>query len=279
MPSDPPLRLAIAGVTGRMGRMIAMHARAAADISTVLGLVADSEAERGGTLDQVTGEAADSGIPVRALADGGLGEAEVMVDFTVPEAAAAHAEAAADGGLALVVGTTGLGREQLDAIGKAARRAPILVAPNTSVGINVLRGLAAQAAAALGMDEFDAEIVEAHHRGKADAPSGTALALGREVAAARGQDLDGCATYARTPDSRGGRATGEIGFASIRGGGIFGEHTVMLASRDERVEITHRAMSRDVFALGALRAARFVRTAEPGLYEMRDALGLPAGRA
>lgn len=277
MPSDAPARLAVAGATGRMGRLIARHAGESGDFRVAVALVAEDEKERGGTLDQVTGNPADAAVPVRALGDGDLAEIDVMVDFTAPDASAAHAQAAAKGRFALVIGTTGLGPTHHQAIREASGHTPVLVAPNTSIGVNLLRRLAAEAAAALGAAEFDAEIVEAHHRGKADAPSGTALALGEAVAAARGQDLGECAAYARTPDRPGRRADGEIGFASIRGGGVFGEHTVMLVSRDERVELTHRAMSRDVFALGALRAARFVRSAAPGLYGMQHVLGAAPG--
>lgn len=200
------------------------------------------------------------------------GVAAVWIDFSSPAAAAASAAKAAERGAALVVGTTGLGPEAKHALVQAAHRIPVVLAPNTSVGVTVLLQLVADAAQLLGPD-YDLEIVETHHRWKRDAPSGTALRLAQALAEATGRDLSRDAHYARQGDI-GPRTKAEIGIQTVRGGDVVGDHTVYFLGDGERIEITHRASTRDTFARGAIRAALWVRDRVPGLYDMRDVLGL-----
>lgn len=219
------------------------------------------------------GEAAGekkAGAPIQADLAGILDSGDVVVDFSAAASAAAHATLCARRQTPLVIGTTGLSPAETAAVGQAAKAIPVVFSPNMSVGVNLLFGLARQVAAALG-EEYDVEIVEAHHRFKADAPSGTAKKLAEEVAAARGIDLAQEGVYGRKGQV-GERKRGEIGIHAVRAGDIVGEHTVIFSTLGERVEITHRAHSRDTFARGALRAARFVLSAAPGLYTMRDVL-------
>lgn len=199
-------------------------------------------------------------------------QADCMIDFTSPEATLGHVDACLQAGLRMVIGTTGLSREQSERIAAAAGRIAIVMAPNMSVGVNVAFRLAETAARAFG-DEYDVEIIEAHHRNKVDAPSGTALRFGDLVARALGRDLAGNAVYGREGQV-GARVAKAIGFHAIRGGDIVGEHTVMFAGEGERIEITVRSGSRSTYALGALRAARYVMSKERGLYDMQDVLGL-----
>ncbi len=208
-----------------------------------------------------------------ALGRGPAG-AEVVIDFTAPGAAAGHAAACAAGGQALVMGTTGLDAGALAALDAAAARIPVLYARNMSLGVTVLTELVHQAAALLGPD-FDAEIVEAHHRDKKDAPSGTALQLGEALAAARGRPLAEVAVYGRHGLGPSGRPPGAIGFAALRAGAIVGDHTVLLAGAEEQLELTHRATDRTLFARGALRAAGWLAGKPPGRYSLRQVLGLP----
>lgn len=195
-----------------------------------------------------------------------------MIDFTVQAVARRHADLAARHGVALVIGTTGLEPDDQTAIAAAADVVPVVQAANMSVGVNLLLGLTEKVAATLG-DDYDIEIVEMHHRHKVDAPSGTALALGRAAAAGRETSLDAVAQRVR--DGRiGARRQGDIGFATLRGGDVVGEHTVIFAADGERIEITHRATSRSVFARGAIRAALWTHGQPAGLYSMRQVLGL-----
>ncbi len=221
-------------------------------------------------------DAANEGVPTGVIvtADPGaaLEGAAVAVDFSVPQCTAVHARACLDRGVPLLVGTTGFGPEARSVLESASDRIPVLLAPNTSVGVAVLSRLVELAAAALGED-FDTEISEAHHRMKRDAPSGTALALGEAIAATRGRGLAEVAVYDRY-GTTGSRAPGSIGFSVLRAGDIVGEHTVTFASQSERLELTHRAADRIVFARGALRAAEWLIGRPPGLYGMRDVLGL-----
>lgn len=197
---------------------------------------------------------------------------DAAIEFSTPEATAAHAALAAAAGTAHVIGSTGLDAAQAAAVRAAAARAPVVWAPNMSVGVNLLFALVERAAAVLG-DEYDVEIVEMHHRHKVDAPSGTALGLGRAAAAGRGVDHDKAAARGRDGHT-GPRRRGDIGYAVLRGGAVPGDHTVVFAADGERVELGHRAASRDVFADGAVRAALWTRGRPPGLYDMRDVLGL-----
>lgn len=198
---------------------------------------------------------------------------EVAIDFTAPVATTRHAEACAAGGHALVVGTTGLSAGELAALQAAALRVPVLHARNMSLGVTVLTELVRQAATLLG-PEFDVEVTEAHHRDKKDSPSGTALQLGEAVALVRGQQLADVAVLARPGQASTVRRADAIGFSSVRGGAIVGDHTVLLAGAEELLELTHRATDRALFARGALRAATWLQRKPAGLYSLRDVLGL-----
>ncbi len=195
---------------------------------------------------------------------------DVAIDFTSPLAAAAHAQACVERGVALVIGTTGLTHQHEEALRAASVHVPIVYSSNMSIGVNLLAALVRQTAAQLG-PEYDIEIVELHHNRKIDAPSGTALMLGREAAAGRGQSLDDLRAKPREGQSA-PRRGGEIGFSSLRGGDIPGEHTVYFVGEAERLELTHRAGNRLIFARGALRAAEWVAGRTPGLYSMRNVL-------
>jgi len=199
---------------------------------------------------------------------GAIRQADVLIDFTRPEGTLAHLKHAR----AMVIGTTGFTEEDKGAIAEAAKRIPIVMAANFAIGVNATYKLAETAARILG-DDYDVEIVEAHHRHKVDAPSGTALHLGEIVAQALGRDLDKNAVYGRKGDL-GERKPKQIGFHAIRGGDIIGEHTVIFAGSGERVEVTVRSQSRTTYAQGALRAVKFLRGKAPGLYGMGDVLGL-----
>jgi 4-hydroxy-tetrahydrodipicolinate reductase len=267
------VRLAVAGAGGRMGQALIEAALALPDVVLTSALdVAGSPAlgrDAGERFGRATGVSIGSDIP------GALRGADVLVDFTRPEGTLAHVAACAAAGVGAVVGTTGFSEAQRAALAAHARSVPIVLAANMSVGVVVLLSLVEQAAAKLGPG-YDVEIVEMHHRHKVDAPSGTALQLG-EAAAGSGRKLADCAVYAREGHT-GERAPGTIGFAALRGGDVVGEHTVVFAGTGERVELSHRATSRQNFAGGALRAAVFVAgkraAGQVGLFDMRDVLGL-----
>lgn len=213
------------------------------------------------------GEAVDQAARRR-----GGGESVVVVDFTTPEASARHAELCAKKGVALVVGTTGFDQSGRNAVRAAGSTVPVVMAPNMSVGVNLMLVLAKKAAEVLGED-FDIEILEAHHRMKADAPSGTALRLGEVVAEAVGRNLEEVGVYERK-GVIGARAEPEIGMQTLRGGDVAGEHTVYFFGQGERMELTHRATSRDIFVKGAVRAAKWLAGRPAGLYGMEDVLRL-----
>ncbi len=266
--------LTLFGVTGRMGEALLRElAEPAADESAaaagwrLTGAVASAGSAR---LGERVGP--PPGVAIVADPAAALVGAQVAIDFSHPAAAAAHASACAAAGVPLLVGTTGLDPAAVAALAAAAERVPVLVAPNTGVGVNVMAKLVALAAQALGADA-DVEILEAHHRFKRDAPSGTALALGEAVAAARGEPLRALAAPPRQGTS-GPRERGQIGFAVLRAGDIVGEHTVLFGLQGERLEITHRATDRGVFARGALRAAAWLAGQPPGRYSMSDVLNL-----
>ena len=263
------LRIAVCGACGRMGKRIIACAADEPGI-TVSGAV-----ERAGhpCLGSDAGECAGApklGVPVVTDLGAAARGADVIVDFSGREAAAANAETAASLGRPIVIGTTGLGDADMAAMKRASRKVACLVAPNMSVGVHLLFRVAAEVARALG-DDYDVEIVETHHRMKKDAPSGTALALARAVAEARGIDLSNGAVYGRRGEA-GERPRGQIGIHAVRQGDIVGDHSVSFASTGERVELVHRATSRDTFARGALRAARWIAGRAPGLYGMADVL-------
>jgi len=256
------MRVAVAGAGGRMGRALIDAVLADRDLALAAALDAAGSPALGQPAGSLT-----IGSDLGALAG-----AEVLVDFTRPEGTLAHLEACLQHGKPMVIGTTGFSDVQKARIAEGARRLPIVFSPNFAIGVNVVFRLAQTAAAALG-DAYDVEIVEAHHRHKVDAPSGTALKLGELVAGALGRDLGKVATHGRSGDT-GERPAHAIGFHAIRGGDIVGEHTVIFAGAGERVEIAVRSYSRMTYAAGALRAAKWLRGRAPGLYDMFDVLGL-----
>jgi 4-hydroxy-tetrahydrodipicolinate reductase len=212
-------------------------------------------------------------VAITADLQQGLASAQVLIDFTRPEGTLAHLAACRQRRVNAVIGTTGFSEAQKAEIAEHARHIAIMMAPNMSVGVNVVLKLLDTAARALA-EGYDIEIIEAHHRHKVDAPSGTALAMGETVAAALGRDLKRCAVYGREGVT-GERDPSTIGFATVRGGDIVGDHTVLFAGTGERIEISHKASSRATFAQGALRAARFLATQSHGLFDMNDVLGIP----
>jgi len=197
---------------------------------------------------------------------------DVLIDFTVPEKSLEHIKTCADLGKPLVVGTTGFSKEQMGEINKHVQNIPCVLSPNMSIGVNLCFKILAEIAKTIG-DDYDMEIVEAHHRMKKDAPSGTAVKMAQVIAQAVNRNLDEVGVYARK-GMIGERSNKEIGIQTLRAGDIVGEHTVMFAGKGERIEITHRAHSRDTFAAGAVRAAKWVVGKKPGLYDMQDVLGL-----
>jgi 4-hydroxy-tetrahydrodipicolinate reductase len=265
------IAIGVTGCGGRMGRMLIAEIHGTEGCKVAGGIEAAGNAVLGRDLGEL------AGLGALGLAAGDdphklFAASDVVVDFTVPAATVAHAAAAADARKPLVIGTTGLEPAHESAIAAAARTIAVMRAPNMSLGVNLLLGLVRQAASLLG-DEYDIEIVEMHHRHKVDAPSGTALALGRAAAAARGIDLAAKSQRARDGIT-GPRRRGDIGFAALRGGDVAGDHVVIFAGDGERIELTHRAGSRQIFARGAVRAARWVVGKPPGLYGMADVLGL-----
>jgi 4-hydroxy-tetrahydrodipicolinate reductase len=201
-----------------------------------------------------------------------LKNGDVLIDFTFPEASLAHIKVCAELGKPIVIGSTGFSKEQLAIIGGFAQKVPCVLSPNMSIGVNLCFKILAEIARTIG-DDYDMEIVEAHHRMKKDAPSGTAVKMAQVIAEAVNRNLDEVGVYARK-GMIGERTRKEIGIQTIRGGDIVGEHTVLFAGKGERIEITHRAHSRDTFAAGAVRAAKWVCGQKPGLYDMQNVLGL-----
>jgi 4-hydroxy-tetrahydrodipicolinate reductase len=264
-----PVKLAIAGAGGRMGRMLVEAALADPGVRITAALDRADRPELGRDCGEFLGRS--TGVAIGAdLAQ--LAAAEVLIDFTRPEGTLAHLEACRRHGVKMVIGTTGFDDAGKRAIGEASASIGIVFAPNMSVGVNATFRLLEVAAAILASG-YDVEIVEAHHRHKVDAPSGTALRMGEVVAAAQGRALKDLAVYAREGVT-GERQAGTIGFSSVRGGDIVGDHTVLFAGHGERIEITHRASSRMPYALGSLRAARFIAGRGHGLFDMQDVLGL-----
>lgn len=265
-----PLKVVIAGCSGRMGH--ALLESVFTDPALVLHGALDraDNPQSGHDAGEQFGRL--TGVKVTADVETALQGADVLVDFTRPEASMQYLDACQKAGVSLVIGTTGFSAEQKTAIEAASKNIPIVFAPNMSVGVTLLINLVEQAAKVL-KDGYDIEVVEMHHRHKVDAPSGTALRLGEAAAKGIGQDLKDCAVYAREGVT-GEREAGTIGFATLRGGDVVGDHTVMFAGVGERVEITHKASSRATFAVGALRAAKFLADKKTGLYDMQDVLGL-----
>lgn len=265
------IKIGIVGCAGRMGLMLVREVLDGADIELIGGTERPGADAVGRDLAEVAGRPA-SGVVVGIDAKTLFRQADVVIDFTSPAATVEHAGLAAETRTAHVVGTTGMDPTLTAALGDHAARAPIVVAPNYSIGVNLLTALVTQVARTLD-PSYDIEIVEMHHRHKVDAPSGTALGLGRAAAEGRGVALD--TVWKKSRDGiTGERPAGEIGFATLRGGDVVGDHTVIFAAEGERLELAHRASSRQVFAKGAIRAARWVAGRPPGLYSMADVLGL-----
>ena len=269
-PTPNLLRICVAGASGRMGQMLVDAVRAsgdcvlsgALDIATSPALGQDAGAFGGQS----------TGVTITADLDVGLAGSQCLIDFTRPEGTLAHLRVCVQHGVNAVIGTTGFTDAQKAEIAEAAKSIAIVMAPNMSVGVNVTLKLLEMAAKALSTG-YDIEIIEAHHRHKVDAPSGTALKMGEVIADALGRDLKDCAVYAREGVT-GERDPSSIGFATIRGGDIVGDHTVLFAGTGERIEVTHKSSSRVTYAQGSLRAVRFLAHKPAGLYDMFDVLGL-----
>jgi len=262
------VRLAIAGAGGRMGQALVEAALADPGLALASALEVDGSAALGRDAGERIGRA--TGVTIGSDVARALADADVLIDFTRPQGTLAHVAACEAAGVAMVVGTTGLDAVARERLAAAGRAIPLVFAPNMSVGVNVLLELVRLAAQRLG-PAFDIEVVEMHHRHKVDAPSGTALALGEAAAQGAGIRLSEQAVYAREGVT-GERKTGTIGFATLRGGDVVGEHTVIFAGSGERIELTHRATSRDLFAHGAVRAAACLATQKPGRYRLADLL-------
>jgi len=265
------IRVAIAGAAGRMGR----HLLDACGQVAGIGCTAASEHPDSPFIGADVGEIAGVGrlnVPIVADLALQVDRFDMLIDFTRPAATLAHLVLCQAAGKAMIIGTTGFSAEQKVAIAHTAERIPIVFAPNMSIGVNLSFKLLELAARVLG-ENVDIEIIEAHHRHKVDAPSGTALAMGQVIAKALGRELEHCAVYGRQGVT-GERARTTIGFATVRAGDIVGEHTVLFADVGERLEITHRASSRMTFAKGAVRAAVSLAGRGPGLFDMQDVLGL-----
>ena len=266
-----PIKIGVVGAGGRMGRMFVAAVAAAPDMA-LCGATGRPGSEHlgkdAGTLAGIEAlgvELCDD--PAQTFVD-----SDVIIDFTTPEASQRHGDLAAQARCGIVIGTSGLSAEHIASLEQAARHTALLVAPNTSLGVNLMFALTERVAKTLDPD-FDIEIVEIHHRHKVDAPSGTALGLGRAAAAGRGVSLEEVQVLSREGHI-GQRKRGAIGFAALRGGDIVGDHTVVFAGAGERIELTHRAASREIYASGALAAARWLHRADPGFYSMMDVLGL-----
>ena len=268
--SLPTYKIAIAGASGRMGRMLIEAVQAADD--AVLAGALDVPTSPAIGMDATAFSGQRSGVLITADLQEGLKGADFLIDFTRPEGTLAHLKVCREFGVKAVIGTTGFTPEQLAEVRDAARDVAIVMAPNMSVGVNVVLKLLAQAAKAL-KEGYDIEIIEARHRHKVDAPSGTALKMGEVVAEAVGRDLKSCAVYGREGVT-GERDPSTIGFATVRGGDIVGDHTVLFAGIGERIEITHKSSSRSTYAQGSLRAVRFLAHQPHGLFGMDDVLAL-----
>lgn len=264
------LNIAIAGCSGRMGRALLETVAQAPDMRLAAALERKGSPFVGKDAGELFG--APCGVSISEDTAIALAGCNAMIDFTRPEATLDHLKACRELGINIVIGTTGFSAEQKELIADAGRDIGVVFAPNMSVGVNLSLKLLDMAARVLN-EGYDIEIVEAHHRHKVDAPSGTALRMGEVVANALGRNLAECAVYGREGVT-GERSPSTIGFATVRGGDIVGDHTVLFAGTGERVEITHKASSRATFALGALRAARFLAQRGKGLFDMQDVLGL-----
>lgn len=264
------LNIAVAGSTGRMGRTILETIAEANDLRLSAALEQPNNPYLSQDIGNLTGT--PPGVVISSDYASALAGSDVLVDFTRPAGTLLHLAACRKLGVRMVIGTTGFTPEEKEIIHEASRDIAIVLAPNMSVGVNLLFRLLEVATKALP-EGYDIEIIEAHHRHKVDAPSGTALRMGEVIAQAQGKDLGKVAIYGREGNT-GERSPDTIGFSTIRGGDIVGDHTALFAGVGERLEITHKASSRKTFAAGALHAARFIATRKPGLFDMQDVLGL-----
>jgi 4-hydroxy-tetrahydrodipicolinate reductase len=254
------LRIGIIGIAGRMGQLLA---REVASVGAILA---------GGTLRP--GATAPAGMAILADADALFAASDAVIDFTHAHAAPAHAAAAARAKKPFILGSSGLSAAEEAAVAEAAQHAPIVYAANFAPGVNIMFAIAERMAAALPPETYDAEIVEMHHRQKVDAPSGTAIGLGRAVARGRGTTLEAAGRESGRDGHTGARKTGTIGFAALRGGQVVGEHTLIFAAGSEHISLSHRSFDRASYAVGAVRAAHWAAGQPPGLYDMKDVLGM-----
>jgi 4-hydroxy-tetrahydrodipicolinate reductase len=268
--STDRLRVAVAGASGRMGHMLIEAVLAAPDLQLAGALDVVGSPALGQDAGNFLGKS--TGVAITADLDAGLAQADVLIDFTRPDGTMAHLAACRRHATRLVIGTTGFSEAQKATIAEAAKDIAIVLSPNMNVGVNVVMRLLDVAARLLNQG-YDIEVLEAHHRHKVDAPSGTALKMGEVLAQALGRDLKDCAVYAREGVT-GERDPSTIGFSTIRGGDIVGDHTVMFIGSGERIEIAHKSSSRAGYAHGSLRAARFLASQDRGLFGMEQVLGL-----
>lgn len=264
-------RIAIVGAAGRMGKVLIEACTEAEGLDVSVATEHPSSSLLGADAGEVAG-VGKNGVKIAPSLDDAENDFDILIDFTRPEPALQHLQWCVEHGKKIVIGTTGFDDDGKAAISAAAEKVAVVFAPNMSVGVNVCLKLLDMAARVMG-DDVDIEVVEAHHRHKVDAPSGTALRMGEVVADALGRDLSECAVYGREGDT-GERDRKTIGFETIRAGDIVGEHTVMFADIGERVEITHKASSRMTFAKGAARASQWLAAKDTGLYDMQDVLSL-----
>lgn len=265
------MKIAVVGAAGRMGQMLIRRIAATEGLE----LAGASESPNSNALGRDAGEVAGldaCDVTITGDSAAAIAAADAVIDFTIPAATVAHAKIAMEKGVAMVIGTTGLDLTQTALIHEAAKHVPIMWAANMALGVNILLALVEKTAAMLD-PAYDIEILEMHHRHKIDAPSGTALALGKAAAAGRQVELE--KVWRKSRDGHtGARPSGEIGFATLRGGEEVGVHTVMFAAAGERLELSHRSFSRETYASGAVRAALWLEDRKPGLYGMKDVLGL-----
>lgn len=268
--TSTPLKIAIAGASGRMGQMLIEAVNAASDTQLVGALDVPTSPAVGQDASAFSGKL--SNVLISSDLPTALADADFLIDFTRPEGTLKHLAFCVEHGINMIIGTTGFDEAGKAAIAEASKRIGIVFAPNMSVGVTVTMKLLEMAAKSFS-EGYDIEIIEAHHRHKVDAPSGTALKMGEVIANAIGRDLNDVAVYAREGVT-GERDPSSIGFATIRGGDIVGDHTVLFAGIGERVEISHKSSSRVTYANGSLRAARFLQHKSSGLFDMNDVLGL-----
>ena len=265
------MKIGVVGCAGRMGRMVVAEVVATAGCELAGGTEQPDSPFLGQDIGAVAG-VGPAGFAIGPDTGALFGASDAVIDFTHASTVAGHAGLAARHGTVLVTGTTGLSGDAQGALAAAAEKAAIVQAANMSAGVSVLLGITERLAGILG-DDYDIEILDMHHRDKVDAPSGTALALGDAAAKGRGVDLDAVAQRVRDGET-GARRAGDIGFATLRGGDVVSEHSVIFAADGERVELTHKVSSRSIYARGAVRAARWAKDMPPGLYTMADVLGL-----